>query len=153
MAGKPPNNRNDLLDLNDEQPIYNDGQRPPINDDDLLRAYTADHEASNPRPSISYDDFVGAAEPHPGTKHLPGGPGTVPGYGAGPYTSGNAGRTYSQTSELNNYQRYADDLDYYQQKTISNEPSVRTYPPAPTAPKSDSAAKAKPGCHTLGALL
>jgi phospholipid-transporting ATPase len=124
MAGKPPNNRNDLLlDLNDEQPIYNDGQRPPINDDDLLRAYTADHDASNPRPSISYDDFVGAAEPHPGTKHLPGGPGTVPGYGAGPYTSGNAGRTYSQTSELNNYQRYADDLDdfpedgqsYYQQ--------------------------------------
>jgi phospholipid-transporting ATPase len=114
MAGRPPsNNGNDLLlDLNDEQPIYNDGQRPPLNDDDLLRAYTADHDASNPRPSISYDDFVGAGgEPHPGTRHLPGGPETVPGVGAGPYTSGSVDRTYSQTSGLNNYQRYADDLD------------------------------------------
>jgi phospholipid-transporting ATPase len=112
MAGNPPNNRNDLLlDLNDEQPIYNNGQRPPLNDDDLLRAYTADHEPSNPRPSISYDNFVGAGEPHPGTRNLPGGPGTVPGYGVGPYASESAGRTYSQTSGLNNYQRYADDLD------------------------------------------
>jgi phospholipid-transporting ATPase len=112
MAGNPPNDKNDLLlDLNDEQPIYNDGQRPPLNDDDLLRAYNADHDPSNPRPSISYDDFVGAGEPHPGTKHLPGGPGTAPGYGAGPYASGSGGRTYSQTSGLNNYQRYADDLD------------------------------------------
>jgi phospholipid-transporting ATPase len=112
MAGKLPDNRNDLLlDLNDEQPIYNAGQRPPVNDEDLLRAYTADHDPTNPRPSISYDDFVGGGEPHPGTKPLPGGPGTVPGYGAGPYASGSAGRTYSQTSGLNNYQRYADDLD------------------------------------------
>ena len=61
MAGQPSSNRNDLLlDLNDEQPIYNDGKRPPMNDEDLLRTYTADHDPSNPRPSISYDEFVGA---------------------------------------------------------------------------------------------
>jgi phospholipid-transporting ATPase len=126
MAGQPSRNRNDLLlDLSDEQPIYNDGQRPPLNDDDLLRAYNADHDESQPRPSISYDEFVGAsAGAHPSTRNLPGGPGTVPVGGAGPYSSGAANRTYSQTSGLNNYQRYADDLDdfpedgqsmYYQQ--------------------------------------
>jgi hypothetical protein len=60
MAGQPPSNRNDLLlDLHDDQPIYNDGQRPHLNDDDLLRAYNADHDGTTSRPSISYDDFVG----------------------------------------------------------------------------------------------
>jgi len=113
MAGQPSHNRNDLLlDLNDEQPIYNDGQRPPLNDDDLLRAYNADHDESNPRPSISYDEFVGArGTANPTARQLPGGPGTVPVGRGVPYTSGTADRTYSQTSGLNNYQRYADDLD------------------------------------------
>ncbi|TVY14121.1 putative phospholipid-transporting ATPase [Lachnellula arida] len=126
MAGKPSSsNRNDLLlDLDDERPIYHDGQRPPLNDDDLLRAYNADHQ-SNPRPSVSYDDFVGAGgEAHPPARPLPGGPGTVPGVAGGPYAGDNSQRTYSQSSGLNNYQRYADDLDdfpdeghsmYYQQ--------------------------------------
>jgi phospholipid-transporting ATPase len=110
MAAKPSNNWDDLLvDLNDEQPIYNDGQRPPVNDDDLLRAYNADHDESNPRPSISYDEFVGAGGSAPPTaRQLPGGPGTVP--ANAPYSS-TGPRTYSQASGLNNYQRYADDLD------------------------------------------
>jgi phospholipid-transporting ATPase len=111
MAGRPPgglsSNRDDLLlDLNDEQPIYNVGQRAPMNDDDLLRAYNADHDEQPGRPSISYDDFVGSSGP------LPGGPGTVPGGRPGPYTSTSSrNRAYSQTSGLDNYNRYADDGD------------------------------------------
>ncbi|PQE18932.1 phospholipid-transporting ATPase protein [Rutstroemia sp. NJR-2017a BVV2] len=113
MAGQPFNNRDDLLlDLHDEQPIYNNGQRAPMNDDDLLRAYNADHDASNPRPSISYDNFVGAPSPSAPstTSHLPGGPGYVANPPRPPYLSGTTA-SYSQTSGLNNYQRYADDLD------------------------------------------
>ncbi|CAL3968604.1 hypothetical protein PZA11_004633 [Diplocarpon coronariae] len=109
MAGQPPNHRDDLLlDLHDEQPIYNDGQRPPLNDDDMLRAYNVDHEETISRPSISYDDFVGAGEGLQSSRQLQGGPVTV---GRGPYASDPTNRTYSQTSGLENYQRYADDLD------------------------------------------
>ena len=114
MAGQPSlSHRNDLLlDLNDEQPIYNEGKRPPLNDEDLLRAYNADHDDTNPRPSVSYDDFVGArgAAPPP-ARQLPGGPGTVPVNQGDPYPSGRSERAFSQTSGLDNYQRYADDLD------------------------------------------
>jgi phospholipid-transporting ATPase len=111
MAGKPPpRGRNDLLlDLDDDQPVYNVGQRSPINDDDLLRTYNASHDDPS-RPSISYDDFVGAGgASHPSTRQLPGGPGTVA--STGPYMSGTDDRMYSQTSGLNNYQPYADELD------------------------------------------
>jgi phospholipid-transporting ATPase len=110
MAGRPlggSSSKNDdlLLDLNDEQPIYNEGQRAPMNDDDLLRAYNAERESpSQTRPSISYDDFVGGSGP---SRNLPGGPGTIPAGRGGPY-SGGANRTYSQTSGLDNYDRYAD---------------------------------------------
>ena len=108
MAGQA-NIRNDLLlDLDDTQPVYSNGQRPPLNDDDLLRAYNADHDESNPRPSTSYDEFVGTGGGQPSIRPLPGGPGTVP---VAPYISGVGDRTYSQTSGLNNYQRYADDMD------------------------------------------
>jgi phospholipid-transporting ATPase len=105
-------NRNDLLlDLEDEQPTYSSGQRPPLNDEDLLRTYTASHDEPS-RPSISYDDFVGAGgAPHPSTRQLPGGPGTVSSSQRGPYMSGTDDRMYSQSSGLNNYQRYADELD------------------------------------------
>jgi phospholipid-transporting ATPase len=116
MAGQPSSTKNDdlLLDLNDEQPIYYDGKRPPMNDEDLLRAYNANHDESNPRPSVSYDDFLGASgTAQPSARQLPGGPGTIPASPGGPYTSGRAERTYSQTSGLNNYQRYADELDDY----------------------------------------
>ena len=109
MAAPSSNKQHNLLlDLNDEQPYYSTGQRAPVNDDELLRADAAADSPS--RPSISYDEFVGAgATGHAQTKPLPGGPGTIP-LGKPPYQP-NTDRTYSQTSGLNNYQRYADDLD------------------------------------------
>ena len=111
MAGRPPpHNRNDLLlDLDDDQPVYNVGQRAPINDEDLLRAYNTNHDETN-RPSISYDDFVGAGgASNASARQLPGGPGTAA--SRGPYMSGMDDRMYSQTSGLNNYQPYMDELD------------------------------------------
>ncbi|RFU34933.1 hypothetical protein B7463_g1346, partial [Scytalidium lignicola] len=116
MAGRPhgqsSSNHDDLLlDLNDdEQPVYHEGKRPTLNDDDLLRAYNADHDPSNPRPSVSYDDFVGGGSS--AARDLPGGPGTLSVSSAGPYSS-SRDRTYSQSSGLNNYQRYADDMEDY----------------------------------------
>ncbi|KAH6664992.1 P-type ATPase-like protein [Halenospora varia] len=81
MAGQPSNRNDLLLDLDDDRPVYNDGKRPPMNDDDLLRAYNADHDETNPRPSVSYDDFVGGGggPTSPTARPLPGGPNTVPG--------------------------------------------------------------------------
>ncbi|KAF7889059.1 hypothetical protein EAF00_009359 [Botryotinia globosa] len=123
MAGQPPNNRDDLLlDLHDEQPIYHTGQRAPMNDDDLLRAYNADHDESNPRPSISYDNFVGAPSPSTPstTNNLLGGPGYQTSGAQPPYIHANSA-SYSQTSGLNNYQRYADDLDDFPDDGHSSE--------------------------------
>jgi phospholipid-transporting ATPase len=108
----PPHSRNDLLlDLDDEQPIYNTGQRAPVNDEDLLRTYNTSHDDTS-RPSISYDDFVGAGGgQHPSTRQLPGGPGAGRSSQMGPYMSGGGQGMYSQSSGLNNYQPYADEMD------------------------------------------
>ncbi|GKT53097.1 phospholipid-translocating P-type ATPase [Colletotrichum tofieldiae] len=126
MAGRPtggppggPSNNDLLLDLENDQPIYNGGQRSTVTDDDLLRY---DQDQPQGRPSVSYDDFVGGGGGGGGGNHnqqpsalrpLPGGP-TSPstadgGASSGPYMQ----RHYSQTSELNNYQRYADNFDDY----------------------------------------
>lgn len=116
MAGRPPpgghsssNNDNLLLDLEDTQPTYYSGQRPPVNDEDLVRRYDIDDsdtlQPQHSRPSVSYDDFVGGRP----AGSLPGGPGQP----VGPYASGGSGRLYSQTSELNNYQRYSDPDDFH----------------------------------------
>lgn len=118
MAGKPPHggpSQHDdlLLDL-DDQPVYSQGQRSALNDDDLLASDAYDHDGAQPRPSVSYDDFVGGAQPsHPSlaSPQLSSPPGS--GRPTGPYTDG-GNRQYSQTSELGNYQRYADDdIDDY----------------------------------------
>lgn len=114
MAGRSPGgssgNHDDLLlDFNDERPIYNEGQRAPINDDELLRAYNGDHEPQ-PRPSVSFDNFVGSSPEASTAKNLAGRPGTSSGGDGGMYSS-RANRTYSQTSGLENYNRYADDGD------------------------------------------
>ena len=96
-----------LLDFDDsEQPYYNDGQPPPVNDDQLLHQYNINSsEQPQGRSSVSYDDFVGARSSNHG---LPGGPGAAAQPGP-PYLGGKGNaRTYSQTSELNNYQRYSD---------------------------------------------
>lgn len=113
MAAQHSNDRNhSLIDL-DDGPIYNNGQRPPLNDDDLLRAYNADHDEANARTSTSYDEFVGTGgnASHP-ARQLPGGPGTVPAGTRAPYLAGDSSKTFSQTSGLDNYQRYADDMDF-----------------------------------------
>jgi len=109
MAGRPPgapppSHSDNLIDFDDhrpdESPYYSSGARPPINDDELLHRY----ESNTPqgRPSESFDTFVGG-RPAPG---LPGGPGAPPA-GDTPYPTG-GGRLYSQTSDLQNYQRYSD---------------------------------------------
>lgn len=96
-----------LLDLEDSNPLYNDGRPPPVNDEELLHRYDIESsERPQPRPSVSYDAFIGAQDP---MHALPGGPGaTSSGHSQAPYLSVENGRTYSQTSDLNNYQRYSD---------------------------------------------
>lgn len=113
MAGRPGGSgyHDDLLHLDDDEdgPVYNDGQRAPMSDADMQRMYRAD---SAPRISTSNDNFVGASI----TTGLPGGPGQLHARTASlePPMLGQAGRSYSQTSELGNYQRYSDlDNDHY----------------------------------------
>ncbi|KAK3718506.1 aminophospholipid translocase [Vermiconidia calcicola] len=121
MAANGPGypNQNDLLNLgdDDDRSAYSSGQPPPVSDERMLHDY--DYETTGAgRISTSHDDFVGSAQPHPATRGLPGGPGvevTTPGGGAAvmpPFSD--PGRNYSQTSGLNNYQRYSDmDNDTY----------------------------------------
>jgi phospholipid-transporting ATPase len=113
-SGRPPGSHpsagrdDDLLQLEEHNPpTYNSGQRPPVNDDRLLQQYNI-NDSEQPRPSVSYDDFVGSAHPA-GAAH--GGPGDS-GLHPNPYLGGEAHRTYSQTSELDNFQRYSDLDDY-----------------------------------------
>ncbi|KAK3996082.1 hypothetical protein QBC44DRAFT_6552 [Cladorrhinum sp. PSN332] len=125
MAGRPPpgdpapsRNNDLLLDLDNEQPIYSSGQRSALTDDDLLNSYAYDQEGA-PRPSVSYDDFVGSGQPGqsapgrpppPSSQGASSGPTSQP---PGPYATQSDNRQYSQTSDLDNYQRYADDFDDY----------------------------------------
>ena len=98
-----PNPDGPLLDLDDSNPTYNDGRPPPVNDEELLRQYSINHsDRPQPRPSVSYDEFIGVPQ---SSNRLRGTPG-APRYGQ-PYL-GIGNRTYSQTSDLNNYQRYSD---------------------------------------------
>ncbi|KAK3671974.1 aminophospholipid translocase [Recurvomyces mirabilis] len=115
MAGRP-NTHDDLLHLSDdddnEGPTYHSGQAPPMSDQEMLHTYNISN-SSAPRISTSHDDFVGA----PSTSGLPGGPGhasTASGSNLQPPMLGQTGRNYSQTSDLENYQRYSDlDNDGY----------------------------------------
>lgn len=116
MAGRPTGgrhggssgNRDDLLlDLDNDQPVYGGGQRSALNDDDLMRRYSHEQEPQS-RPSVSYDDFVGASSPSAARS---GGAGLEPSGQSS--TSPYLNKQYSQTSELGNYQRYADDFDDY----------------------------------------
>lgn len=115
MAGRPPpggassrNNDDSLIDFSSDQPVYSTGQRSDVNDDDLLRSYN--EQEAQARPSVSYDDFVGASQPaHPSVKTAPGGLQAPP--PRGPYMA-DQDRQYSQTSDLGHYQRYADDFDF-----------------------------------------
>lgn len=135
MAGMPPggarrgqHDRHDdlLLDLEDSNPVYNEGRRPDVNDDELLHRYKIDSsDTPHPRPSTSYDDFVGSHNPRTA---MPSGPGAPPGgHPQPPFLGVGTTRAYSQTSDLNNYQRYSDiddlpddDREYYQHGGAGN---------------------------------
>ncbi|KAL4867407.1 hypothetical protein BDV12DRAFT_171368 [Aspergillus spectabilis] len=103
----------DLLQLEDSGPIYNTGQRPPVNDESLLRQYDIDDsDQPQPRPSVSYDNFVGGrVQQHSGTHATSSAPPPVQAgvYMNDPYSGHDASRTFSQTSGLSNYQRYSMD--------------------------------------------
>ncbi|KAH0559343.1 hypothetical protein GP486_004142 [Trichoglossum hirsutum] len=97
-----------LLELEESQPTYSSGRPPPINDDDLMREYEEDH--AYPRASTSYDDFIGGRGGSSGRgAGLPGGPGPP---SMSPYPQSGGHGAYSQTSGLNNYQRYSDLDDF-----------------------------------------
>ena len=106
--GGPGPTRDSLLDLGNGAPTYNTGQRPPVDDTQLLQRYDIDdRDEAQPRPSTSYDDFVGGGRPQvppngQSNGQQPGRPFTAP------YMDGGT-RTYSQTSDLNNFSRYADE--------------------------------------------
>lgn len=119
-SGRPPGphpaaGHNDELLLDESAPMYNSGQRPPVNDDHLLRQYDIDDsETPNPRPSVSYDHFVGGqVPPQSGAHAMPAHPPTQAGvYMTDPYSGADMSRTYSQTSGLSNYHRYSlDEFD------------------------------------------
>lgn len=148
MAGRPPyrgsSQQDDLLLDLDDQPVYGQGQRSALTDDDLLRSDAYDHDGDLPRPSVSYDDFVGAQS---STLTSPQGAAPSPALpsSGGPYYSDAAGgppRQYnnsSQGSDLHNYQRYADDYSddfpddghssYYQHGGGSNTMAPNDYEP------------------------
>jgi phospholipid-transporting ATPase len=125
-SGRPPGShsaagRDDDL-LLDSGPTYNSGQGPPVNDEHLLQHYNIDdseqpYTQTQPRPSVSYDNFVGSLAPQGSTQHNAASgsarPPVNPGFHLNDPYSGNArDRSYSQTSGLDNYRRYsADDFD------------------------------------------
>ena len=115
MAGRPNtppvSTQDTLLDLggtSSHSPYYS-GRRPPVDDSELLQRYNiddSDEPEPQPRPSTSYDDFVGGGRLAPaGTAHAGGSQSGRP--FTAPYMESGT-RTYSQTSELNNYARYGD---------------------------------------------
>jgi phospholipid-transporting ATPase len=130
--------------------MYYGGQRSDLNDDDLLRI---DQEGASGRPSVSYDDFVGAGQTtHPSAKS---------GYGAqagSPLPPANApyltpvDRQYSQTSDLGNFQRYADDFDDYPEDSQSYYQHGGSIP-GPTTPGRDTARKRNSVLGLGGGLL
>lgn len=100
-----------LLDLNEPGPVYSSGQRPPADDNDLLRQYDinpTEHAVPPSRPSESYDDFVGGGSRGAPGAHAIGGDEQANRMSAqSPYAMGGK-RIYSQSSDLHNYQRYTD---------------------------------------------
>jgi phospholipid-transporting ATPase len=161
MAGRPPgasssrtrDNNDLLLDLDDEQPIYYDGKPPTMTDEEMLRRYNEDHDIPQPRPSVSYDNFVGSGSG--GSRglsatrsnlSLPGGPGSSNPGGTELYNR-NLHRFDSQTSGLGNYDRYGDDPDLYP----DDDPSLYETPSAQMdGPPRSSRARNRNSALSLG---
>ncbi|KAK4986830.1 aminophospholipid translocase [Elasticomyces elasticus] len=144
---------NDLVDLDEQIPYYS-GQPPPMNDDNLLRTYnynTSDTPVALPRTSTSYDSFVGAASRS--TAALSSGP-SLPRDGrqdglSAPARPGEYSRSYSQNSDLGNYDRY-NDLDNFPDE----DPSVGGYYADDTLPPGlDSPGHVKKGHKSRNSIL
>jgi phospholipid-transporting ATPase len=82
---------------------YNTGQRPPVDDTQLTQRYDIDEsDDPQPRPSTSYDDFVGGRPQGPSSNQIPT-------YNPPrPFAPQYNERNYSQTSDLHNFNRYSD---------------------------------------------
>ncbi|KKY15167.1 putative phospholipid-transporting atpase 1 [Phaeomoniella chlamydospora] len=118
-SGRPPggqSDRDDLLGLSPDRPVYNSGQRPPVNDDQLLQQFSIDDSEDPHRPSVSYDDFVGSRPPGANARD-PAQAQNVPAYRPPLFDA--ASNNYSQSSGLNHYSRYSDE--------ISDERSAHQY--------------------------
>jgi phospholipid-transporting ATPase len=117
-GGRPTQGRsqadpqNDLLALERSSPVYNTGQRPPVDDNHLLQQYDID-DSDQPqgRPSVSYDEFVGGTASQNHATPQSGRPAQAGANFSRPYLDPGT-RTYSQTSDLNNYSRYSDADDF-----------------------------------------
>ena len=108
-SGRPQGghlDRDDLLGMSPERDVYNSGQRPPVNDEELLHHFAIDDSEDPNRPSISYDDFVGNRPPQSASAHGTAPTQNVPAYRPPFLDPGN--RKYSQTSDLHNYDQYSD---------------------------------------------
>jgi phospholipid-transporting ATPase len=102
----------DLLDLERTSPVYNTGQRPPVDDSQLLQQYDIDDsDQPPPRPSVSYDEFVGGTGPPNTTNSQSARTAPAGSNFSRPYLDSGS-RSYSQTSDLNNYSRYSDDVEF-----------------------------------------
>lgn len=126
IRGVPPSGANSadgtLLDFDDSQPVYSSGNLPPMNDDELLERHNLEHaDDPLPRPSGSYDDFLGGGgSGGTDTSHLPARPGELR-QPSRPYLDRGVHRTYSQISGLDNFQRYSDiDDDLEDGRSLSN---------------------------------
>ena len=105
----PNRDHNDLLDL--ERTVYNTGERPPVDDNQLLQRYDID-DSDQPRPSVSYDDFVGERGPPNNTSaQQSSGTATAVSNFSRPYLDPGS-RSYSQTTDLHTYSRYSDDVEF-----------------------------------------
>ncbi|KAK5265226.1 aminophospholipid translocase [Exophiala xenobiotica] len=114
MAERPnvpgaSDHNNSLLDLESSRSYYNTGQRPPVDDSQLLRAFNIDDsDEAQPRPSTSYDDFVGGGRPGaPPSNAQPAAASSHRPFTA-PYMNEQTSN-YSQTSDLQNYAKFGDD--------------------------------------------
>lgn len=164
-AGRPPpgapsSAQHDdlLLDFGNEQPYYSGGQRSTLNDDDLLRLHSDDAQgAAQPRPSVSYDDFIGSGQTTQQTPARPiqPTPGATGGGGpASPYPINSPlDRQFSQTSDLGNYQRYAEDFDDYPDESTTSYYQHGGAIPPDSAAARDSARKRNSVLSMGGGLI
>ena len=105
-------NSGNLGEFGGSSSVYNTGQLPPVDDHHLLQRYDIDDsDEPQPRPSVSYDEFVGGGRPQPAALSQPREPvADNPSFPPPYVTVGH--RSYSQTSDLNNYARYSDADDF-----------------------------------------